>query len=174
MGEPSDGPIWIIGVPGSGKTTVGRRLARRLGRRFVDLDRVIEAKARQSIPEIFARRGETAFRRLESAALAAVLVDTGPAPVVACGGGIVSRKGNRERLSRSGIVLWLDLPVDVARKRCRTQLGARPLLADRRFFARTVARRLPHYRALGRRVDADARPDVVVGRALDALTSTPA
>jgi shikimate kinase len=162
-------PIWIIGAPGSGKTTVGRRLACRLGRPFADLDRLIEADAGRPIAEIFADEGEAVFRRLESAALARVLDRAGPAAVVACGGGIVGRKANRERLAATGVTLWLDVPAPVARQRCARQAPARPLLADPGYFTRTLGRRLPHYRSLGRRVDADAPPDVVVERALRAL-----
>jgi shikimate kinase len=162
-------PIWIVGAPGSGKSTVGGRLARRLGRPFADLDRLIEAAEGRTVAEIFAEEGEATFRRLESAALARVLNEVGQSAVVACGGGIVSRKVNRDRLVASGVVLWLDIPGPVARKRCEAEAETRPLLADPRYFTRTLARRRPHYRSLGRRVDADAPPEVVVERALRAL-----
>ena len=67
--------IFLYGAPASGKTTLGRRLAAALGTRFVDLDDAIVARAGASIPEIFAARGEAAFRDLESSALAAVVGD---------------------------------------------------------------------------------------------------
>jgi shikimate kinase len=164
-----DEPIWVVGAPGSGKSTVGGRLAHRLGRPFADLDRLIEAAAGRTIAEIFSAEGEATFRRLESAALARVLDEVGRTAVVACGGGIVSRKANRDRLAATGVVLWLDVPASVARKRCASETGTRPLLSDSRFFTRTLARRLPQYRSLGRRIDADAPPEVVVERAVRAL-----
>jgi hypothetical protein len=69
----------------------------------------------------------------------------------------------------TGVTLWLDVPATVARGRCASAAATRPLLADPRFFERTMARRLPHYRSLGRRVNADAPPEIVVERALRAL-----
>ncbi len=140
MSSPPEQPIWIVGAPGSGKTTVGERLARRLGRPFADLDKLIEATAGRTIAEIFAEEGEASFRRHENAALARVLDEAGGSAVVACGGGIVSRKANRERLAATGVILWLDVPITVARRRCASATATRPLLADPRFFERTMAR----------------------------------
>jgi shikimate kinase len=169
MSSPHDGPIWIVGVPGAGKSTVGRRLARRLGRPFIDLDRRIEAAAGCTIAAIFSREGEKSFRDRESLALAAAARRRGVAPVVACGGGVVKRPANRRLLASHGTVLWLDLPVTQALARCALQPGRRPLLANRRAYRRRLARRLPHYRALGRRVAAAGAVVLVVDRALAAL-----
>lgn len=165
------GPIWLVGPPGAGKTTVGRMLARRLGRSFVDLDAEIEGRARRRIATLFRTEGEAAFRRRESEALSAVAGRTGRAQVVACGGGVVASGANRRLLTRRGTVLWLDLPTATALARCTPQAGLRPLLANPNALRRRLARRRAHYRALGRRVDADAPLRIVLRRALAALRS---
>lgn len=87
-------PIFIIGMPASGKTTFGRALARRLGREFIDLDFCITQRFRASVAEIFARDGEEAFRRREAAMLREVgeMEDV----VVACGGGTPCFSSNME------------------------------------------------------------------------------
>lgn len=113
----------LVGLPGSGKTSLGRRLAATLGWPFVDTDDRIEAEAGASIPELF-RAGEDGFRRTESAVLARVL--EGPDAVVATGGGIVLDPENRARLLDQR-TLWLDAPDPVLLARCRD--GDRPLLA---------------------------------------------
>jgi shikimate kinase len=94
-----EGPVAIVGYMGCGKSTVGRMLARSLGWDFVDLDREISRSAGRTIPEIFERCGEEAFRALEHNALLTAL-DGKRERVVACGGGIVERPENRERLAR--------------------------------------------------------------------------
>jgi len=94
--------VVLIGYRGSGKTTVGRLLAARLGRTFVDCDEVIVARHGKSIREIFADGGEEAFRRLEAAAIAEL---AGKADhIIAVGGGAISRKENREALANHFIV----------------------------------------------------------------------
>jgi len=116
---------------GSGKTTVGRDLAARLGRRHRDTDAAVIDGAGCSIEEIFQRWGEPDFRRRESVALADIL--DGPASVISTGGGIVVSDANRAMLagiSPSGIsslIVWLDAGVDVLVKRVRHGRG-RPLL----------------------------------------------
>ncbi len=87
----------IVGYMGSGKTTVGRTLARALGREFVDLDRTVVKRAGRQIPEIFAENGEDYFRDLEHHALLDALRGR-PRSVVACGGGVVVRPENRALL----------------------------------------------------------------------------
>lgn len=99
----------LTGMPGSGKTTVGKAVAEKLGRTFVDLDDEIVRKAGCSIPEIFASQGETAFRDLESEVTRAVGARNGL--VIATGGGCVLREENVRALRMNGRLLWIDRPL---------------------------------------------------------------
>lgn len=117
--------VYLVGMMGAGKTTVGRELASRLGYRFLDTDASIEAVARQSIPEIFAQQGEDAFRDLEARVLQEL--SQYPRMVVATGGGIVVRKTNWADL-RNGIVVWLDVPAGILVQRLQADDTPRPLL----------------------------------------------
>ena len=97
--------IVLIGMPGCGKTTVGRTLAGKLGRTFVDLDEEIVRRAGTSIPEIFAREGEAGFRERESALVREFGERTGL--VVSTGGGVVTRPENRAPLRQNGVIFHL-------------------------------------------------------------------
>lgn len=112
---------------GSGKSSVGPALARRLGRPFVDNDRRIEEAAGLAIPEIFAREGEAGFRTRESRAIEEV---AGCGAVVALGGGAIAQPGAPERLAKLGTVVYLRAGVDVLLSRIG-EAGDRPLLAGR-------------------------------------------
>ncbi len=118
--------LYLIGPMGSGKTTVGRLVAERLRRPFVDTDVVIAQKAGCSIPEIFARGGEEGFRRLETA----VLQGLGDRLVVATGGGLVLAPQNREYMRATGRVIWLQVSPDELFRRISQGDGIRrrPLL----------------------------------------------
>lgn len=123
------GHLVLIGLTGSGKTTVGRLVAARLGRDFIDTDRLVEETAGSTIRSIFDTHGEDEFRRREQAALLEILGRTDPA-VVATGGGVVERAENRLLLRRSDIrVVWLLATPEVVLSRLR-QRGHRPLLDD--------------------------------------------
>ena len=136
------GPVAIVGYMGSGKSTVGRMLARSLGWDFVDLDREISRQARRGISGIFERFGEDHFRDLEHRALLAAL-DGERRRVVACGGGIVERPENRERLAGVPTVFLRE---DVGVLFGRTRDARRPLrAASREGFERRYERRLPLY-----------------------------
>ncbi len=102
--------IVLIGMPSSGKSTVGRMLAESLGRRFIDCDAEIVARAGCEIPEIFRRGGETAFRALEARVIADIARETTGA-VIATGGGAVLRRENVRALRRSGRLFFLDRPL---------------------------------------------------------------
>jgi shikimate kinase len=159
-----EGPIAIVGYMGSGKGTVGRTLARSLGWDFVDLDHEISRSANLTIPEIFERVGEERFRDLEHEALIDAL-DGPPERVVACGGGIVERPENRERLSRVPTVfLREDLGVLFA----RTRDARRPLRgADREEFERRYERRVPYYELVSDlEVEVRGRPPWAVAKEL--------
>jgi shikimate kinase len=115
----------LIGLPGSGKSTVGRQLARRLGLPFRDSDHVIEQQIGCSIRDFFAREGEAAFRDLEQVAIEELM--TLPAGVFATGGGSVLRQANRERLRSAGRVIYLSSTADEVFRRVRNDSN-RPLL----------------------------------------------
>ena len=140
--------IFLYGAPASGKTTLGRKLAARLGAAFVDLDAAIVARAGRSIPDIFARDGEPAFRDLESETLAAVVDAAAGDTVVSLGGGTLLRDANRARAEASGTVLCLEAPdaAELAR-RIGSAAGSRPL-GDR------ARERAPHYGSFPNRVAA--------------------
>lgn len=120
--------VVLVGMMGSGKTSVGRRVAEALDRPFIDTDGLVEADSGRPIAEIFAAEGEAGFRRHESAAVAKATSSTTPA-VIATGGGAVLDPTNRERLARAGTVVWLSATVETLVGRVRTGDG-RPLLAD--------------------------------------------
>lgn len=113
---------------GSGKTTVGKRVARLLNSEFIDLDDVVSKSHGSSVREIFSQHGEEVFRDYESAALAETLIDRNSSLVLATGGGAVIRQSNREIISVSADhVVWLDASVDDLVRRTQTNSG-RPLL----------------------------------------------
>jgi len=113
---------------GAGKTTIGRRLARTLGRPFIDSDQQIEARTRRTVKEIFEADGEPAFRALEAEALADAL-DTEAPSIIAAAGGTVLREENRARMRQSGTVVWLRADPAVLADRVRNG-SHRPLLAE--------------------------------------------
>jgi shikimate kinase/3-dehydroquinate synthase len=117
--------IVLIGLMGSGKTATGRRLAQELGLEFVDADEEIEAAARLSITEIFARHGEDSFRNGERRVMARLLRD-GPR-VLASGGGAFMNEETRARIAVAGISIWLKADPDVLWRRVRKR-SHRPLL----------------------------------------------
>ena len=117
--------IVFIGMMGAGKSTVGRRLAARLGLNFLDADVEIEAAAGMSIPEIFAAHGEQYFRDGEVRVIARLL--EGAPCVVATGGGAWMRSETRERIRAKGISIWLKAESDVLLRRVKRR-SDRPLL----------------------------------------------
>src|SRR5215211_7930770 len=145
---------------GSGKSTLGRLLARTMSLEFVDLDRAIVKKAGKGIPKIFAERGEKHFRELEHEALLEVLKGRSPT-VVACGGGVVIRPDNRALL-REMTTVFLRGDTDVLYN--RTRGPGRPLrAASREEFGLRYAERLPFYREVADiEVEIDGRPPAEV------------
>jgi len=137
--------IVFIGMMGAGKSTVGRRLAARLGLNFVDADVEIEAAAGMSIPEIFAAHGEQYFRDGEVRVIARLL-EAAPC-VVATGGGAWMRSETRERIRAKGISIWLKAESDVLLRRVKRR-SDRPLLQTTDPAAtieKLVAERYPLY-----------------------------
>jgi shikimate kinase/3-dehydroquinate synthase len=136
-----------MGLPGSlgaANTTVGRALARRLRRPFLDLDREIERLASERVADLFAREGEGAFRRREAAVAAGVLARS-DRPVVALGGGSLGDEATRALLQQHALVAWLD--VDTSTAWTRAAGPGRPLSADRARFDRLWSDRRAAYAA---------------------------
>ncbi len=119
--------IALIGFMGTGKTAVGQLLAKKLGRKFVELDLLIERKAGKSIPEIFQQDGEIAFRELEIEATRKIAQEK--YSVIACGGGLVLNKINIDRLREGARIVYLTASPRVILKRVLSEVGQRPLLA---------------------------------------------
>nr|WP_290222002.1 shikimate kinase [Trichocoleus desertorum] len=118
--------LYLVGMMGSGKTTVGRLLAKELGYHFFDTDAVIEQSQKKSINEIFAEAGEAAFRDLETEVLAQLSSCVRLA--IATGGGIVLKRKNWSYL-RHGLIVWLDAPVELLYARLQND-ATRPLLRE--------------------------------------------
>jgi shikimate kinase len=140
--------IYLVGLMGAGKTTVGRQLARRLGRRFVDSDHEIVARTGVASPTIFEIEGEDGFRRREAQIIAELTGWRGI--VMATGGGVVLRPENRSRLRGSGWVVYLNVPPAMLYQRTRHDRN-RPLLQVADPLARLealYAERDPLYREI--------------------------
>ncbi len=118
--------IALIGFMGTGKTVVGQLLAKKLGRKFIELDSLIEQRAGKSILEIFQQGGEIVFRELEIEFTKKVAGEK--YSVIACGGGIVLNKINIDRLRESSRIVYLTASPKVILKRVSIEKGQRPLL----------------------------------------------
>ena len=135
--------IYLVGMPGAGKSVVGRELAGRLGVPFIDLDTEIERETGRTVAEIFAAEGEAAFRALEADAL--VKAGTQDPAVVACGGGVVLEPANRITLRATGVAVYLDVPLEQLRSRVRPA-SDRPLIREEGDIERLLEQREPLYR----------------------------
>jgi len=155
--------IFLVGFMGSGKTTVGRSLAARLGLPFIDLDDEIERTAGVPIRAIFRERGEPWFRALERDELKkACRLEQG---VVALGGGAFCTEENQATTRAAGRSVWLDVPIDVVVERCAGD-RTRPLATGRQEMARLLERRRPFYEMADTRVDAAQPVDGIVAEIL--------
>jgi shikimate kinase len=161
--------IVLTGFMGSGKTTVGPLVARRLGWKFLDVDDVIEAEANATIAELFSRHGEAAFRERERAAIESLAA--GDALVLALGGGAIEHPATRKLLVTTPGTLLVHLEVELATTlaRCRGTEHLRPILADQVNLESRYQRRLPLYRQAHVSIAVDAlTPDEAVDAILRA------
>lgn len=166
-GEKSPPALFLVGFMGSGKSTLGRLLAARLGREFVDLDEEIEKAAGKPIERIFAEDGEEAFRGIEHDQLVvqARRAAEGSARVVALGGGAFACEGNRSVVAGAGASIWLDAPLETLWERVCAETQ-RPLARDRERFEALYRRRLASYAQADCRLDADQAPRDLLAAAL--------
>ena len=154
--------VILVGMPGCGKSRIGRALAERMGRQFVDLDSEIERAAGMSIPDIFANQGEDAFRALESRVLAEVCREKGR--VIATGGGAVLREENVRAMRQNGRVLHLLRALDAL------SMDGRPLSKSREALRAMWRVRGPLYAAAADvEIDNNAAPEDTVARAQEAF-----
>jgi shikimate kinase len=119
--------VFLIGLPGSGKTTLGKQLAVVLKLQFVDLDRAIERSARMTVEEIFKASGEAGFRQLEADELT-MQCDQLDTFVMATGGGAPCFHDNLSLMKKEGVVIFLDVPPKTISERISSKNGNRPLL----------------------------------------------
>lgn len=136
--------IYLVGFMASGKSTVGRHLAHRLGWNFFDMDAEIEAAERTTIAEIFEQRGEPEFRRIEHEILRQHVrwIERGRPAVLALGGGAFAEARNRDLLQDNGVTIWLDCPFETVKRRVAAHDVVRPLARDpEKFEALWNARR---------------------------------
>lgn len=142
-------PIFLIGYMGSGKTTLGRALSRRLGLQFIDLDRYIESRFMRTITQLFSERGESGFRQIECSMLheVAEMEDV----VVACGGGTPCFFDNIEYMNSRGVTVLLEAGEECLHSRLLRNQGKRPLIKDmsseelRLFIRNNLEQRMAHY-----------------------------
>ncbi len=164
--------VFLIGFMGAGKTSVGQLLGERLGWRFVDLDRQIEARTGLAVAKIFRDLGEQEFRRLETEALEKLLraLSDGDPTIVALGGGAFIQEQNRSLLQAAGVrVIYLDAPLDELRKRLGENDSTRPLFLDAERFRLLYEERQPLYRIAPHRVQTAGKSVIEVAREIESI-----
>lgn len=164
-------PIALVGLMGAGKTTVGARLAARLGLPFVDSDAAIEQAEGASVAELFDQRGEPAFRKVERETVVGLL--SAPAGVIAAGGGAFADEATRRRLLARCTVIWLDADVRILAARVAGDDG-RPLLRGRdpeAVLADLAGQRNAFFAQAPIRIDAEPPVEQVVESLVAAITT---
>lgn len=163
-------PLVLVGMMGAGKTTVGRRLASRLDRQFLDSDEEIERAAQMTIPEIFEQRGEPEFRAGETRVIARVLKSLGV--VLATGGGAFVNPETRALMKAEALTVWLKAEADILFERV-SRRSNRPLLKTanpRATLEKLIEDRYPIYAEADVTVlSRDVPQDVVAGDVVDAV-----
>jgi shikimate kinase len=170
LGNRLDRPIVLVGLMGVGKSTVGRRLARRLGLSFIDTDEEIEGAAGYPAAEVFERYGEQDFRDGERRLVARLV--QGDVRVIATGGGVYIDPRTRQLLNERAITIWLDAPVDIlAERTARRDTRAQLRNGNRKeVLQRLAIERLPSYREAHIHVKSgDGAHKDVVDSIMDAL-----
>ena len=166
--------IVLVGLMGTGKTTIGRRLAEQLGLPFMDSDQAVEEAAALSISEIFEKMGEEAFRAGEKRVIERLL--TGAPKVLATGGGAFITDATRDLIKREAVSVWLDAKVDVLVERT-SRRDTRPLLKDgdpKEILEELSAKRSPFYKEADIHIQSSTGShDIVVRRVIKALQECP-
>jgi shikimate kinase len=162
--------IYLIGFMGAGKTTVGRRLAKKLRWKFIDLDEEIERREGRSIAAIFRESGEPHFRELERLCLKDV--SSYPEAVIALGGGTFMDPGNRDLAGTTGLTVWLK--VSFAKLAARVRIdGTRPKFADKDQAERLYQTREPFYALAKVHVPTDdGTPETTVNEIIGVIASS--
>jgi shikimate kinase len=159
--------IYVVGFMASGKSTVGRLLAHRLGWNFFDTDEEIEAAERTPIAEIFDTRGEAEFRRIETGVIRHHVhrIGQGSPAVLALGGGAFAAQANRNLLENNGVTVWLDCPFEAVERRVALA-SHRPLARDPRQFAALFQARREAYALADVRVPIESDDPAAVVEAI--------
>ena len=161
--------VVLVGFMGSGKTSVGRVLARKLRYRFEDMDRRIEERTGRTVADIFRDDGEEAFREMEREEAQALT--SLPRRVVATGGGAFTRPATRALLQEGALTVWLRCDLERILSRIPAD-GSRPLAANRDIMPALLAEREPSYRLADVTVDTSRRtPREVVERIVELFES---
>jgi shikimate kinase len=162
--------VYLTGFMGSGKTTIARVLADRLGWHFVDIDAEIESAEHTTIAHLFETRGEPEFRRIETEMIRTVMrkIERGMPSVIALGGGSFVQPVNAELLKHHGISVWLDCPLEKIEQRI-SEPASRPLARDPNAFRKLYEERRAAYGQASYRVDADCE----IERAVELILELP-
>jgi shikimate kinase len=164
--------LTLVGYRASGKTSIGRLIAARLGWPFVDADEELERRLGATIAEYFAKHGEAPFREQEARLLAELLA-AAPPQILATGGGCVQREDNRRRLrERGGLVVYLEAPAAFLQRRLRHHAGGRPSLTGATVVdevPQLLAQRDPLYREVATAVVRADRAEKALVKELAAM-----
>jgi shikimate kinase len=152
--------VYLIGLPGSGKSTSGKRFAKQLGWAYADLDKLVVIRAGRSIPAIFQKEGEPAFRKYEQA----VLHETAASMniVIGCGGGTAAYENNIAWMREHGVVIWINISLLELAKGLLKSVNDRPMFPDRQPSAiqlqlqKLLEIREPFYQQAHIQVDSEA------------------